>query len=98
MRNAEYDPKSTIHTVKHGGGNVMLWGCHSVKGMERLQHVERAVYRKILDENLPSSRIIKVGKWVFQQDNITKATKGQLKKSYSGLAKSYHANLFITFI
>ncbi|XP_035764654.1 corticotropin-releasing factor receptor 1-like [Neolamprologus brichardi] len=56
--------------------------------MGRLQHVEGAVYRKILDENLPSSRIIKVGRWVFQQDNITKATKGQLKKSYSGLAKS----------
>lgn len=32
----------------------MLWGCLSVKGMERLRHVEGAVYRKILDENLPS--------------------------------------------
>ena len=25
-RNAEYNPKNTIPTVKHGGGNHMLWG------------------------------------------------------------------------
>ena len=24
--NAEYNPKNTIPTVKHGGGNLMLWG------------------------------------------------------------------------
>ena len=28
-RNAEYNPKNTIPTVKHGGGNLMLWGCFS---------------------------------------------------------------------
>ena len=25
-RDAEYNPKNTIPTVKHGGGNLMLWG------------------------------------------------------------------------
>ena len=25
-RNAEYNPKNIIPTVKHGGGNLMLWG------------------------------------------------------------------------
>ncbi len=27
-----YDPNNTIPTVKHGGGNIILWGCFSVKG------------------------------------------------------------------
>ena len=31
-RNAEYNLKNTIPTVKHGGGNLMLWGCFSAKG------------------------------------------------------------------
>ncbi len=33
-RNAAYDLKNTIPTVKHGGGNIMLWGCFSAKGQD----------------------------------------------------------------
>ena len=36
-KNAEYD---TIPTVKHGGGNIMLWGCFSAKGTGRLHCIE----------------------------------------------------------
>ncbi len=35
-KNAELHPKNTIPTVKHGGGNFMLWGCFSAKGPGRL--------------------------------------------------------------
>uniref|UniRef100_A0A4W5MQ49 Uncharacterized protein n=1 Tax=Hucho hucho TaxID=62062 RepID=A0A4W5MQ49_9TELE len=33
-RNAAYDPKNTIPTVKHGGGNIMLWGVFLLRGQD----------------------------------------------------------------
>ena len=91
-RNAEYNPKNTIPTVKHGGGNLMLWGCFSAKGTGRLQRIEGrmngAMYREILGDNLlPSVRALKMGRgWIFQHDNdpkhTAKATKEWLKKKH----------------
>jgi len=37
-RNADYDSKNTIPSVKHGGGNIMLWGCFFAKGTGRLSY------------------------------------------------------------
>ena len=49
----------TIHTVKHGGGSIILWGCYSVAGNGRLVRIggklKGAKYREILDENLLQS-------------------------------------------
>ncbi|KAI3364120.1 hypothetical protein L3Q82_010795 [Scortum barcoo] len=39
-RNAELHPKNTIPTVKHGGGDITLWGCFSAKGPGRLIRVK----------------------------------------------------------
>ncbi len=41
--------------MKHGGGNIMLWGCFSAKGPGRLicvkERMNGAMYREILSEN-----------------------------------------------
>uniref|UniRef100_A0A4W5NQQ0 Protein phosphatase, Mg2+/Mn2+ dependent, 1J n=1 Tax=Hucho hucho TaxID=62062 RepID=A0A4W5NQQ0_9TELE len=78
-RNAAYDPKNTIPTVKHGGGNIMLWGCFSAKWTGQLHcmkgTMDVAMYRQILGENLlPSARALKMGHgWVFQTINAGKS-------------------------
>ncbi len=33
-RNAAYDPKNTIPTIKHGGGKIMLWGVLLLRGQD----------------------------------------------------------------
>ena len=35
-----YKPKITVPTVKHGGGNIMLWGCFSSSGTGNLVKVQ----------------------------------------------------------
>ncbi len=49
-RNAACDPKNTIPTIKHGGGNIMLWGCFSAKGTGQLHRIkgtmDGAMYRQ----------------------------------------------------
>uniref|UniRef100_A0A8C7GVD1 Transposase Tc1-like domain-containing protein n=1 Tax=Oncorhynchus kisutch TaxID=8019 RepID=A0A8C7GVD1_ONCKI len=91
-KNAELHPKITIPTVKHGGGNIMLWGCCSAKETGRLIRVKErmngAMYREILSENLlPSARALKMKHgWVFQHDNDPKhtarVTKEWLRKKH----------------
>ena len=95
-RNAEYNAKNTIPTVKHGGGNLMLWGFFSAKVTRRLHRIKGrmngAMYLEILADNLlPSVRALKMGRgWIFQHDNdpkdTAKATKEWLKRSWSDLA------------
>ncbi len=76
--------------MKHGDGNIVLWGCFSAKGRQhRIEgRMDGAMYHKILANNLlPSVRALKMGRgWVFQHDNDPKhkarATKEWLRKKH----------------
>ncbi len=75
-RNYFHDPKNTI---KHGGGNIMLWGYFSAKGTGQLHRIRARA--------LKPARALKMGRgWVFQHDNYpkhtAKATNEWLKKKH----------------
>ncbi|KAK1794621.1 hypothetical protein P4O66_001339 [Electrophorus voltai] len=80
-----YDPKNTIPTVKHGGWNIMLWGCFSTKGPGYLVRIhgkmDSTVCLEILAKTLRSSIMdLKMGRhFLFQQDNVPKHTAKKTK-------------------
>ena len=77
-------------TMKHGGGNIMLWGFFSSAGTGKLVRIEGmmdgAKYSEILEGNLfQSSRGSRLGwRFTFQQDNDTKHTAKATFKWFKG--------------
>ena len=74
----EYKDKCIMPTVKHGGGNVMVWGCMSAAGVGELHFIEgnlnSSMYCEILQQSMIPS-LQKLGRRVvFQHDNDPKNT------------------------
>ena len=73
-----FDPRCTVPTVKHGGGNVKCWDCISSSRVGNLVLIDGnmtgEVYRDILQRNLfESVKTLNLGRnWVLQHDNDPK--------------------------
>jgi len=71
--------KNLIPTIKHGGGNVMVWGCVAAGGVGQMVFIDekmnKNMYKDILSQNLIPSAL-KLGlnpkSFLFQQDNDPK--------------------------
>ena len=76
----EFQPACTVPTVKHGGGNVKVWGCFAWNGVGNLAFIDGNMtgymYNGILENNLFQSAVkLNLGKnIVFQHDNDPKHT------------------------
>lgn len=72
----ELNPKYTRKTVKHGGGNVMVWGCMAANGVGNLVLIESKMDHQmyILKDNLlPRTKKLGItNNYVFQQDHDPK--------------------------
>ena len=75
-------------TVKHGGSNIIVWGCFSVNGtgpLHRIQgRMDSVTYRNIINNVMVpyASETMPPG-WIFQHDNDPKHTAGLLTDYFS---------------
>ena len=82
----KFDPKCTIPTIKHGGGDsVMVWSCFTSQEVGKLcvlcRIMDRFYYRDILEQNLqPSINHFKLGQRCnFMHENDPKPTSELIK-------------------
>lgn len=82
------NPRYLQGTVKHGGGNIMVWGCFSGQGIGPIHKIngimDRFVYKEILQTvMLPYAEEEMTLKWKFQQDNDPKHTAKVVKEWFN---------------
>lgn len=80
-----FDSKYQIPTVKHGGGNIMVWVCFSRSGTGPIIRIrcvmDKHMYLDILQKYiLPFAEEDMPLRWVYQQDNDPKHTLLLVKK------------------
>lgn len=83
-KNTAYKPQYTKKFVKFGGGNVMVWGCFSWRGVGPLHRIvgkmDQHQYLNILKNTMePYAEENLSVKWIFQQDNDPKHTARLVK-------------------
>jgi hypothetical protein len=81
MDGEAFEPQNVDARVKHGNGNIMVWGCVTSRGFGRLHRVEgrmkKEQYCHILEESFLGTlqdQDFDVSDIIFQQDNDPKHT------------------------
>lgn len=82
------NPKYQLPTVKHGGGNIMVWGCFSrdiIGPLYRIDGVmDQTLYKNIITNvMLPHAKEKMPRGWIFQQDNDPKHTAKTVKNAFT---------------
>ena len=83
------DPRIITLTIKHGGGNIMMWGCMTWYGPGFISKIDggldSSLYIEILDDCIPKTiddYNINKDKMIFQQDNDPKHISKAIKKYF----------------
>lgn len=76
-----------VKTVKHGGGNVMVWGCFGGGNIGKLveitERMTKEVYLGILEEHALPTAMELIGEgFIYQQDNDPKHTAKIVKRFF----------------
>ncbi len=79
-------PQCIKPTVKHGGGNIQVWGCFAYSGVGHLHRIDSTLtkekYHSILQRHATPSGLHLCGEgFILQQDNDPKHTS-KLCKNY----------------
>uniref|UniRef100_A0A8R1E800 Transposable element Tcb1 transposase n=2 Tax=Caenorhabditis japonica TaxID=281687 RepID=A0A8R1E800_CAEJA len=95
---SRFNTKYQTPTVKHDGGNEMVWSCfstHEVGPLNRIRgNMDRFVYEQILQNvMLPFALASPKVFYSFQQDNDPKHTSNHIKTAWAQMPQSVLTNL-----